>query len=413
MLRSSVFLTYYHLSFIKSFLFAIGGISFVTFFHELGHYVFARLFNVKVAEFSIGFGNVSWFPKFKDKNGTVWKFGPIPFGGYVGILTESTEDRVIMEDMGLINFEKEVKEDVSEIKGIYLKDCNKFKSILISFAGPLFNLLLSFLIVFFIVFRFGKPALIIKYKKDTTHFLENDVISRINGVEPFNSYHFSYLLKQSNPKLTLIRKEYSIIETKLPSLEELRLVDLEQKVLPDRRGNLLESAAFSAEFTKLMSKISIQNYAKLLFPFNRKEKLKISGPIGIIRALINTIQKNEMALFFHQIALISILIGIFNLIPIPPLDGGHILFTFIEIIFGKSAVMQNIFNKMGFFVAIFLIGITFFADLKNPVAKLVEFVIGGITRRSARKKITPTDKNCESCSKDPDQLVSAKKNSLG
>ena len=408
-----MFLAYYQnlfsaqsMSFVKALLIAIGGISFVTFFHELGHYVFARLFNVKVAEFSIGFGDVSWFPKFKDKNGTVWKFGPIPFGGYVGILTESTEDRVLMEDMGLVNFEKEVKQDVSEIKGIYLKDCNKFKTILISFSGPLFNLILSFFIVFFIVFRFGKPSLIVKYKNDTTHFLENDLISRINGVEPFNVYHFSYLLKQNNPKLTLIRKEYSIVETKLSSLEELKLANLEQKILPDRRGNFLESAAFSAQFTKIMSQVSIQNYAKLLFPFNRKEKLKISGPIGIIKSLINTIQKDEIAIFFHQIALISILIGIFNLIPIPPLDGGHILFTFIQIIFGKSTIMQNIFNRMGFFVTIFLIGITFFADLKNPVIRLVEFVIGATIGKFAKRKIDLRDKNCEFCSKNSDKAVS-------
>jgi membrane-associated protease RseP (regulator of RpoE activity) len=300
-----------------------------------------------------------------------------------------------MEDMGLINLEQEIKQDASEIKGIYLRDCNKFKTILISLAGPLFNLFLAFFIVFLIVFRFGKPAVVAEYKKDTAHFLQKDVIAKINGIEPYNLYHFFYLSKQNSPKLTLIRNGCSIVETELTSLEDLKLIDLEQRILSDRRGDFLESTIFSLEFVKLMSQISIQNYAKLFFAFNRRETLKISGPIGIIKAVISTAQKNEIALFLHQMALISILIGIFNLIPIPPLDGGHILFTSIKMLFGESALIQNIFNKIGLFVAIFLIGVTTLADLKTPAIQLVEFI---------KRKVGFMHKDCKCCEEESRQI---------
>ena len=68
--------------------------------------------------------------------------------------------------------------------------------------------------------------------------------------------------------------------------------------------------------------------------------------------------------------------------------------------------MQNIFNRMGFFVTIFLIGITFFADLKNPVIRLVEFVIGATIGKFAKRKIDLRNKNCEFCSKNSDKAVS-------
>lgn len=378
-----------------AFLVAIGGISFITFFHELGHYIFARLFNVKVAEFSIGFGSVSWFPTFRDKNGTLWKFGPIPFGGYVGILTEpSDEGKVIEEERGvLVNFEKE-KDDMPEIKGIYLKDCNKFNTIIISFAGPLFNFILSFFLIFFIVVKFGKMTTIMEYDKDTTHFVQGDVVSRINSVQPYNGMHLKHMLLEKNSTATVIRDGYRLIDIISPTVEEIELGKLKQKIFQDKKFDLKDSLSFSFDFVRVISWISVKNYIKLFTSFSKKDASKISGPIGIIRSLIDSAKKGEVPLFIHQIAFISILIGVFNLIPIPPLDGGQIIFTILRMIFGDLWILSYIFNRIGITVAILLLGLSVFADFRAPAIRIKDFVQEKIAHLTSKNK-----KTCSHCTK--------------
>ncbi|MDR2008139.1 MAG: site-2 protease family protein, partial [Alphaproteobacteria bacterium] len=107
-------------------------ISVLVFVHELGHYLFAKMFKVKVESFSIGFGKelFGW----TDKSGTRWKIAPIPFGGYVKMKGEMIETE---------NSATESDSDAFQSKALWQK-------FLIVLAGPLFNLIFPIFILFFI-----------------------------------------------------------------------------------------------------------------------------------------------------------------------------------------------------------------------------------------------------------------------
>ena len=92
----------------------------IVFIHELGHYIFARIFKAEVTDFSIGFGKPIY--KIKDRNGTVWKFSPIPLGGYVKI-------------KGLDSiFSKNSNNDIGSFQSLTL-----IQKIFVLFAGSLFT----------------------------------------------------------------------------------------------------------------------------------------------------------------------------------------------------------------------------------------------------------------------------------
>ena len=126
-------------------LFAILGLSFLIFFHELGHFLFARLFGVRVLVFSIGFGKKLITKQCK---GTEYTLSLIPLGGYVKLKGETTKDSI----------SKDSNEIESSVSSQYDKDSllskHPFQRILILLAGPLFNFILAFFI-YIIIFAKG------------------------------------------------------------------------------------------------------------------------------------------------------------------------------------------------------------------------------------------------------------------
>ena len=110
----------------------------IVFVHELGHFIFARLFGVEVEKFSIGFGPVLFF--FHDKNKTKWQIAAIPIGGFVKMKGELSV--------------AETNASNCEIGSFQL--ANPFQRLLIVFGGPLFNFLLTIVLIAGIYLFFGK-----------------------------------------------------------------------------------------------------------------------------------------------------------------------------------------------------------------------------------------------------------------
>ncbi len=141
---------------IDTFIFAasfIAVLSFLVYFHELGHYSVARFFNVAVERFSVGFGKPIW--QWTAKNGTKWSIGRIPLGGYVKFLGDasgaSNPDAEVLEAIK-VNLEAQDSEisveDIFHFKPLYQRA-------LIILAGPVFNFILAVIIFAVLGWFFG------------------------------------------------------------------------------------------------------------------------------------------------------------------------------------------------------------------------------------------------------------------
>ena len=124
------------LVFILSFLMLI---TFLVYFHELGHYLMARLFKVKVEKFSIGFGKPLF--QWKSKNGTIWSLGRIPLGGYVKFFEIDNQKNDVVSH---------IKNDDKLFTTIPV-----FQRMLVVLAGPIFNFILTIFIFAILSFTLG------------------------------------------------------------------------------------------------------------------------------------------------------------------------------------------------------------------------------------------------------------------
>jgi regulator of sigma E protease len=177
-------------------------ITIVVFFHELGHYIFAKLFNTKVEEFAIGMG-----PKIFSKKGkeTEFRFNLIPMGGYVRIAGEEIEN--------------ELSDDP---KMFYNK--KPWQKFLIAFAGPLFSVILGYIILAISGLLYGFPEVKIEdvIKDSPAYFAglqSGDVIKKVNGDTVFDSGILSYAIKEGKElNLEVIRNNNKINISITPEL---------------------------------------------------------------------------------------------------------------------------------------------------------------------------------------------------
>jgi len=152
--------------------------------HELGHYLFAKLFKVKVLEFAFGFG-----PKVQAIKGkeTVFRFNLIPFGGYVKLLGEEETEEVGEEDIGRRYYDKPA-----------------FQRLLISFAGPLFSILAGYFLFAIIVGIWGVPVVGIGSVEngspaEKAGLLPGDVILKVNGKSVYHGMIVSQEIRKGKP----------------------------------------------------------------------------------------------------------------------------------------------------------------------------------------------------------------------
>ncbi|WP_175421200.1 site-2 protease family protein [Marinitoga sp. 1135] len=177
-------------------------ITIVVFFHELGHFLFAKLFKTKVEEFAIGMGPKLFSIKGKE---TEFKFNLIPLGGYVKIAGEEMEDTDKISDDPSLFYNK--------------KPWQKF---LIAFAGPAFSILLGYIILAFSGMIYGfNEVKIAEVIPDSPAFYSGleagDVIHKVNGNLVFDSSILSFTIKEGKPvKLEVLRNNTPVEITVKP-----------------------------------------------------------------------------------------------------------------------------------------------------------------------------------------------------
>jgi regulator of sigma E protease len=333
------------------------------FFHELGHFLVARLLGVGVEKFSLGFG-----PKLFGKmiGITEYRISAIPLGGYVKMVGESPDSELDPSDIPISFTHKHV-----------------FKRILIVAAGPLFNMLLA-LIIFFGIFQIsgllilkpgigevneGTPASMAGLKK-------GDLVVSIDGVDISSWEDMANAIMASKGKMlaiSVLRGDTILTKNVTPEVKTFQNIfneDVDRYVIGiTASGEVLKKdlnffQAFSESFiqTYQITALTIKGVVKL-FQGTVSPKT-LGGPI-MIAQMAGQQAKEGVVNFVFFIALISINLAILNFLPIPVLDGGHLLFFFIEAVKGSpvSVKIREISQQAGIFVLILLMIYVFYNDI--------------------------------------------------
>lgn len=282
--------------------------------HEFGHFVFAKSFGVLVHEFSIGFG-----PKIlKWKKGeTQYSLGVFPLGGYVKLEGED--------------------EKSDDPRALGNKPAGKKLAVMAAGAG--FNLISGF-IVMTIVFMFQSGYTTLEVGRilpdipgsQAEKMLEaGDEIVALDGKKVWNYKDFSFLMSNINPgesvEITIRRGGEKRDVEITPVLYEGRyILGIEMKT-----EEMTFWSAVACGFKEMFYVVRVIVYSLMMLVTGKVPVSEMSGPVGTTMLIGQAAQLGILNLLY-MFALLSVNIGIFNLIPFPALDGGRIFFLLIEII---------------------------------------------------------------------------------
>ncbi len=314
-----------------SFIVVLGILIFV---HELGHFLFAKLFKVRVLKFSLGFG-----PKLigRTMGETEYVISAFPLGGYVKMFGENPDEQ----------------EGAASDKEASFAHKSVWQRFLIILAGPLFNLLFSVLLFFLVFFFMGLPDSL-----DTTRVGQvtpdspaaaagvqvDDTILSINGQPTVEWLDVLNTVKDSNGKeLTLLVRrggdEVSLLVT--PVVDTVKNIfgeEVEERYLIGivKAEELFYTptgltGAFLAACSQTWMYISLTVLGFIKLAQQVVPMKELGGPILIAQIAGKQMQAGWINLVFFM-GLLSVNLGILNLLPIPVLDGGHLMFLSIEAI---------------------------------------------------------------------------------
>lgn len=336
------------------------------FFHELGHFLIARLFGVGVEKFSLGFG-----PRLfgRQVGMTDYRVSLIPLGGYVKMVGD--------EPGGDID---------PELKSLAFTQKSVGKRFLIVAAGPLFNLLLA-VVIFFGVFaatgvyihrptigevQSGTPAAEAGLKAD-------DRVRVISGipVESWEEMAEQIGKSEGEPiELTVERGDETLTLTLKPQLRATKNLfgeDIERYVIGITSKSDFEQQtlgpiqALSESFVKTyeVTELTVVSVIKLIQ--GKLPATTIGGPIKIAK-MAGAQAKEGLVNLLVFTAVISVNLGILNFLPIPVLDGGHLMFFTIEAVTRRpvSTKIREVAQQIGIFLLILLMIFVIYNDIVNP-----------------------------------------------
>ena len=352
------------------FVYAVVLLGILIFVHELGHFIFAKSLGIKVLKFSLGFGPKVIGKKYGE---TEYLLSAFPLGGYVKMLGQSDTP--------------EEEEEIPEVEKHRAYNFQPiWKRFFVVFSGPFFNLVFAVLI-FFLVFLNGVPYMLAEVGDITPNspaaqqgIMKGDRVIEVDGRRIIRWDEMTEIIhnqpgkeltiridRSGNPLTLMVRPEKKVIKNLFGEDKEVGLIG----ITPSGKNEMKQEGlvgAFSLAVSRtwdisVLTLVSMVKLVQRIIPADT-----IGGPIMIFQMAGQQASHGAMS-FFTFMAVISINLGVLNLLPIPVLDGGHILFMGIEAIRRKplSEKVIIISQKVGLVLLLSLMAFAFY----NDIARLI------------------------------------------
>ncbi|MEI4480817.1 MULTISPECIES: RIP metalloprotease RseP [unclassified Phyllobacterium] len=347
----------------------------VVFVHEMGHYLVGRWCGIGVKAFSIGFG-----PEligFNDSRGTRWKLSAIPLGGYVKFAGDEDVTSSTAADVSTMT-------DAERAVAFHTQPV--WKRAATVFAGPAFNILLTVAIfsVFFALYgrmisdpmvaevRPGGPAAIAGFQPgDRFVSVDGEKIVTFADVQRHVSARggdaLDFVVERAGKEVHLTATpELSEQEDALGNKVKVAVIGVVTNL---QAGNIrrieygpIESVGQAVRESGFIIARTGQFFSR--FFAGREDKCQLGGPVKIA-TMAGQAASQGIDWLIQLTAMLSIGIGLLNLFPLPPLDGGHLVFYAAEAVIGRPVkpAVQELFFRTGFFLVLGFMGFVIFNDL--------------------------------------------------
>jgi regulator of sigma E protease len=353
-------------------------LSIVVFVHEFGHFIVGRWCGVDVKIFSIGFGREVF--GFNDRHGTRWRFAWIPLGGYVKFAGDANE-------AGRPDFEAQsALSDAEKSRTFPAKNVAQRAAVVA--AGPVANFIFAILVFASMLYVNGRPQLTPRVEKvvadsaaDRAGIKPGDIVLSIDGNEIKGFGELQRIVSaRAGEKLTLLieRGSQTKVIDLVPDLkvidsplgkQRLGIIGLQAGNRPEdwRREHfgLLEAVAAGAEESWFVVTRTGDYLGKLLS--GRESADQLSGPLRIAQVSGYVANAGGLLGLINLAAILSVSIGLINLVPVPMLDGGHLLFYAVEAIRGRplSERAQEIGFRIGLAIVLMLMVFVTWNDISH------------------------------------------------
>ena len=315
---------------------------FLIFIHEFGHYITARIFGVSIQEFSIGMGpRLVWYDS--KKTGIRYSLAMFPIGGYVAMAGELEES----DDPN--SFDKKPA----------------WQRFIVTAAGAAVNIVCGFLVMIIFASSVNVPlgTTIVAAFPET----EYEVSSYDGGLRVPDEISYEIMRRGNKPVDIVVRrdgKEHTLKDVDFPVLEEqgqsFGLMDFQVYGKEKTFGGVLSYAVAKSGLTIRMVWESLFDLITGRYSF-----AAVSGPVGISGAIGDAASAGIEPLL-SLVALISINLGVMNLLPLPALDGGRMLTLLFEMVTRKRipTKIEGIVNTVGLLL---LLGLSFVILIKDVI----------------------------------------------
>lgn len=328
---------------------------FLIFIHEFGHFITARIFKVKINEFSIGMGpSLLWYDS--KKSGIRYKIAMFPIGGYVAMAGEDDES----DDPN--SFDKKPA----------------WQRFIITFAGAFVNIVFGFIVMIIItsLVNIGTTKIHSFAEENTSSsaLMVGDEILEVEGkrVRIADELAYEIMRRGNEPVDILVLRdgvEVLLPDVNFPRAEEsgqvFGEVDFKVKAVEDKGFGDVMSYSFSKSW--LMLRMCWESIFDLIT--GRYTLAAVSGPVGISGAIGDAAASGLIPLL-NIVVIISINLGFMNLLPIPALDGGRLITVLFEMITRKRLPkkLEGIINSVGL---ILLLLLSFVIMIKDVIGLIV------------------------------------------
>jgi len=349
----------------------------IVFVHEMGHYLVARWNGIAIHTFSIGFGPELF--GFNDRAGTRWRVSAVPLGGYVRFVGDMNATSATPDAEVIANADPELRPRLFVNKNVWQR-------IAVVVAGPAANVLFTFVVIYALLVAFGRyeiPPVIGDVLPDSVAqhagLKTGDRVLSVDGftVRGFEDFQRLVATSPGHPVTLVVARDgvdQSIRVTPKP-VESHDVFGNEQRIgqigvsrnvdkadVTLYRPNPVEAVSMTSEEIRFIVERTAVAIGDLFR--GRGDIKELGGPVKVAKVSGEVATLGVVALV-NLMALLSLNIGIFNLLPVPLLDGGHLLYFLIEAARGRplSQRVQEIGFRFGLALVFTLTVFTLYNDI--------------------------------------------------